>query len=178
MTLPLLKPAPATGAPDRPWIGYPRTLMRLVAGTNINALTLLATDYLNHFNEAVMLIELVPSMPDCMADLHEWHPVSYVEHFRRSELSDGPLAILAYENSPPQYREPFDDTVARINHTILEAVAALDKSIADGASETALTELAGHIGQRLAVLQGMANALIHGAETANDQSTVDALIGS
>jgi len=33
-----------------------------VAGKNINEKTLLATDYLNHFNEIIMLIELVPDL--------------------------------------------------------------------------------------------------------------------
>src|SRR3546814_196200 len=41
-----------------------RTYRRLVRGTNINATSLLATDYLNHFNEVVMVLELVPDMPE------------------------------------------------------------------------------------------------------------------
>ncbi|MEO8318885.1 MAG: hypothetical protein ABI561_11235, partial [Bradyrhizobium sp.] len=32
---------------------------------NINPRTGLATDYLNHFNEAIMLLEMVPDMPEC-----------------------------------------------------------------------------------------------------------------
>ena len=35
---------------------------------NINPHTGLATDYLNHFNEAVMLLEMVPDMPECAED--------------------------------------------------------------------------------------------------------------
>ena len=34
-------------------------LRHSVRGSNINEETLLATDYLNHFNEAIMLLELV-----------------------------------------------------------------------------------------------------------------------
>ena len=30
---------------------------------NINPRTGLATDYLNHFNEAIMLLEMIPDMP-------------------------------------------------------------------------------------------------------------------
>ena len=30
-------------------------------GTNVNEETLLTTDYLNHFNEIIMLLEIVPS---------------------------------------------------------------------------------------------------------------------
>ena len=35
-----------------------------IRGTNVNPRTLLATDYLNHFNEVLMLIELVPDDPE------------------------------------------------------------------------------------------------------------------
>ena len=38
-------------------------------GTNINTSKLLATDYLNHFNEVIMLIEMVPDMPDIIEDV-------------------------------------------------------------------------------------------------------------
>jgi len=41
-------------------------------GTTINSQTLLATDYLNHFNEVVMLLEMIPDMPDMMDMVQEW----------------------------------------------------------------------------------------------------------
>ena len=48
---------------------------------NINPRTGLATDYLNHFNEAIMLLEMVPDMPECAEDFLTWTPLSYAEHF-------------------------------------------------------------------------------------------------
>jgi len=43
--------------------------LRARAGeANINEKTLLATDYLNHFNEFVMVLDLIPDMPDCLKD--------------------------------------------------------------------------------------------------------------
>jgi len=48
---------------------------------NINPRTGLATDYLNHFNEAIMLLEMIPDMPECSGDFLEWRPLSYAEHF-------------------------------------------------------------------------------------------------
>ena len=53
-------------------------------GTNINGTTLLATDYLNHFNEVIMLIEMVPDMPDIIEDVLAWEPKTYVRHFADS----------------------------------------------------------------------------------------------
>ena len=46
-------------------------------GTNINPVTGLATDYLNHFNEAIMLLEMLPVAPDCKEDFLAWRPMSY-----------------------------------------------------------------------------------------------------
>jgi len=42
---------------------------------NINPRTGLATDYLNHFNEAIMLLEMVPAMPECAEDFLTWYPL-------------------------------------------------------------------------------------------------------
>jgi hypothetical protein len=42
-----------------------------LAKANINPTTGLATDYLNHFNEAIMLLDLVATVPDCLPDLFE-----------------------------------------------------------------------------------------------------------
>ena len=42
-----------------------------VKGTNICDASLLATDYLNHFNEVVMLIGMIPDMPECLDDFVE-----------------------------------------------------------------------------------------------------------
>ncbi len=67
---------------------YTRTFRKLVSGSNINEQTLLATDYLNHFNEVVMLIEMIADMPECLEDAKAWAPKSYQDHFRDSNFSD------------------------------------------------------------------------------------------
>ena len=40
----------------------------VLRAANINPRTGLATDYLNHFNEAIMLLEMIPDMPECAED--------------------------------------------------------------------------------------------------------------
>jgi hypothetical protein len=37
-----------------------------VRGTKINEQTLLATDHLNHFNEIVMTLEMIPDTPELL----------------------------------------------------------------------------------------------------------------
>ena len=52
-----------------------------LAAANINPKTGLASDYLNHFNEAIMLLDLLPTTPECIVELIGWEPLSYEEHF-------------------------------------------------------------------------------------------------
>ncbi|MCF8466161.1 MAG: hypothetical protein K9G33_02045 [Sneathiella sp.] len=83
--------------------------------TNVNDVTLLATDYLNHFNEALMLAELVIDMPDMLDDFVAWSPNSYKNHFRESGIADRDLAIEAYDFSPPEYKLPFETTTEQLD---------------------------------------------------------------
>ena len=159
------------------WIGYPRTYALLVDGTNINTRTLLATDYLNHFNEAVMLVELVPDMPDCLEDLIDWKPKSYQQHFLDSGLSDGQLAAWAYENSPPRYRDPFDEVIDGIGSSILEAVAQLNTAVENHAPAANLSMIVDGALNEIHGLMGLANAIIHGGDRVSDQATIDDLLG-
>jgi hypothetical protein len=88
---------------------------------NINPATGLATDYLNHFNEAIMLLEMVPSMPECADDFLDWQPMSYIEHFTVSTFKRRDLAVAAYETADTMTRTRFDEACARM-HAILMAV--------------------------------------------------------
>src|ERR1700761_5472523 len=71
---------------------------------NINPRTGLATDYLNHFNEAIMLLELIPDMPECAEEFLGWNPRSYREHFEASGFKARELAIAAYESANADIR--------------------------------------------------------------------------
>src|ERR1700761_7320026 len=88
---------------------------------NINPRTGLATDYLNHFNEAIMLLEMVPDMPECAADFLGWQPLSYREHFTASNFKARELAISAYESANANIRAEFDDVTSAMT-AILMAV--------------------------------------------------------
>ena len=75
---------------------------------NINPRTGLATDYLNHFNEAIMLLEMIPDIPECAEDFLAWTPLSYAEHFTASNFRARDLAIEAYESADAKVRTEFD----------------------------------------------------------------------
>ncbi|MBY0430437.1 MAG: hypothetical protein K2Q10_04510 [Rhodospirillales bacterium] len=142
----------------------------MVKGKNINEETLLATDYLNHFNEIVMLIDMLPSMPECFEDARAWQPKSYPQHFRDSCFRDKELAIYAYDNSPDQYRLPFDETIDRINEAVLLGLDKVAEAL-DDASRLAHTTST--VSRSVQQLMDVAGAIIHGHEPSMDQSAID-----
>jgi len=88
---------------------------------NINPRTGLATDYLNHFNEAIMLLEMIPDMPECAEDFLGWRPLSYAEHFTASHFKARDLAIAAYDSADVHIRAEFDSLTSAMT-AILSAV--------------------------------------------------------
>ena len=109
-------PTPRQAAPDAARAAELRA-------ANINPRTGLATDYLNHFNEAVMLLEMIPDMPECAEDFLAWHPLSYAEHFTASNFKARDLAISAYNSADPIIRAEFDGITDSMT-SILKAVSA------------------------------------------------------
>lgn len=163
------------GPPPARSVSHQGTLSRLVRGKNINETTLLATDYLNHFNEIIMVLELVPDMPDCLEEAQAWAPKSYVEHFRDSSFADKELAILAYENAPAGHRQPFDRVVASMDALIAKSLAEITVAVAEGDDE-GLRSLVETVTGKLRRLIDMASAIIHGNQHTMDQGEIDRIM--
>jgi hypothetical protein len=108
---------------------------------NINPRTGLATDYLNHFNEAVMLLEMIPDMPECAEDFLAWEPLSYAEHFTASNFKARDLAIDAYNSADVRIRAEFDNITSAIT-SILSAVSAAMRETTNDDTRTRLAEQA------------------------------------
>ncbi|MCH8237454.1 MAG: hypothetical protein IIC06_04700 [Proteobacteria bacterium] len=147
-----------------------------IKGSNIDEKTLLATDYLNHFNEIVMLLEMVPDMPEILDDVRAWQPKSYKDHFRDSTIADKDLAIEAYDHVPAVYREPFEQTIQQINTMIASSIDRLEKNIENGQTEI-LKVNAQNFSRLIQRSMDVASAIIHGSAKLMDQSEVDALLG-
>jgi hypothetical protein len=130
---------------------------KLIAA-NINPRTGLATDYLNHFNEAIMLLEMIPDMPECAADFLEWQPLSYREHFQASNFKARELAIAAYESADDAIRAEFDNITGAMT-SILSAVGAAMRDAHQDKTRIALAEQATGWVKPLATLAG---GIIHG----------------
>ena len=108
---------------------------------NINPRSGLATDYLNHFNEAVMLLEMIPDMPECAEDFLGWEPLSYAEHFTASNFKARDLAIDAYNTADVRIRTEFDNVTSAIT-SILAAVSAAMREATKDDTRTRLAEQA------------------------------------
>jgi hypothetical protein len=108
---------------------------------NINPRTGLATDYLNHFNEAIMLLEMVPDMPECAEDFLTWHPLSYREHFMASNFKARDLAIAAYDSADANIRTEFDNITSAMT-SILTAVGAAMREVRQDKTRATLAEQA------------------------------------
>jgi hypothetical protein len=108
---------------------------------NINPRTGLATDYLNHFNEAIMLLEMIPDMPDCAEDFLAWQPLSYREHFAASNFRARELAIAAYDSANPAIRREFDGITSAMT-SILTAVGTAMRQARQDKTRAALAEQA------------------------------------
>lgn len=126
---------------------------------NINPSTGLATDYLNHFNEVVMLLEMLPAMPECAEDVLCWEPADYETHFENSGFTEKSLAITAFRAAPGHLRAHLEALSEDINTAVLAAQQALRET--EDPSNIAL-ELADRTTNEIKPLIAMASGVIHG----------------
>lgn len=146
-----------------------------VEGTNISSQTLLATDYLNHFNEIVMLLEMVPDMPDLLEEAREWEPKTYQEFVGASTFSDRELAVEAYNYVPTILKEPFETTISQIDSTVAMTIDRLDEDIQIGDMELLKINADGLIGL-IRRLIDHASGVIHGSLKTMDQGEIDDML--
>ena len=153
-----------------------RAMSARAQGTNVNPQTLLATDYLNHFNEIVMMLEMIPDMPECFEEARAWRPKSYRDHFRDSSVHDRELAIDAYDVVPDRYRRPFEEIIGHMDRLVATSLHHIGELIArDDAVD--LRQFCGTASRRLQTLMDHASAIIHGSEKVLAQTEIDGFIG-
>jgi hypothetical protein len=175
-------PPPSDSAPaeslesDHAGAADPHAALRLrLASTPIHPKTLLATDYLNHFNEPAMLLDILADCPESLDDLATWKPLSYADHFHASGLSYAELAIEAYPLSPAQFRIGFELVVAEMNALVTCAIRQAAEAMKAGDS-TAFAAIAAE-SRRLQELVAEAGGIIQGEPSRRvSQAAIDALM--
>ena len=141
---------------------------------NVNPATGLATDYLNLFNEAIMLFEMGLDMPDMAEELADWKRRGYVEHFEKSGFEMKEVVIAAYHHAPAEGRQAFDEVCGRALTVFNSSIDILMSS--NLADEDALADLSDRLRDMKALVLEM-DSHIHGRTMAQKslQSEVDAL---
>src|SRR3979490_1824039 len=145
------RPDPRPTGPDaEAWVARLRA-------ANINPRTGLATDYLNHFNEAIMLLEMVPDMPDCAEDFLLWYPLSYREHFMASNFKARDLAIDAYDSADEHIRTEFDNITSAMTSILTAVGTAMREARQDKPRATLAEQATGWVKPLVALAGGIIN---------------------
>lgn len=142
-------------------------LRPLLHASNINETTFLATDYLNHFNEIEMLIDLIPDMKSILADARKWRSKRYTAHFRDSGFSTRDLAIEAYHRAPAPVLTRFEESVDRLNLLVAVCLDRIERAI--------LQEVTTRASRDLKRMIDVVSAIISGEDTRIGQDEIDAV---
>ena len=129
----------------------------LLRAANINPRTGLATDYLNHFNEAIMLLEMIPDMPGCAEDFLLWYPLSYREHFMASNFKARDLAIEAYDSADEHIRTEFDNITGAMTSILTAVGTAMREAHQDKTRATLAEQATGWVKPLVALAGGIIN---------------------
>jgi hypothetical protein len=141
-----------------------------LVAANVNPRTGFATDYLNHFNEAIMLLELMADVPECREDFFSWQPKKYDEHFATSKFKHRDVAIAAYGKADPASRHRLD-TLATSMNEILMATREVMRQDCCSSSVTAIADLAV---RSVKPLVARAGDVINGTEAKQQSARQDA----
>jgi hypothetical protein len=149
-----------------------------LAAANINPVTGLATDYLNHFNEAIMMLEMVAAMPEAVDELLAWRPMTYCEHFAASKQTHRTLAIAAYATAQPKARRRLEEVATAMNAILV----ATRETLRLNGPQQVMAGLARDAATQLKPMVARAGSLINGREAGRAppvdaaQTAVDALM--
>ncbi len=79
-----------------------------MAQANVNPKTGLATDYLNLFNEYIMLAEAIGFGSLEIEELDEWKPIDYESHFVQTGFVGVKIVLSAYQNLDMKIKTQFE----------------------------------------------------------------------
>ena len=136
---------------------------------NINPVTGLATDYLNHYNEVAMLIASLGDMPEMSAQVLDWRPVGYATHFRTTGFRDGDLAVAAFDAVPGPVMTRFFAARRELELAIINVQDMLETT------PQAASRLAAHAPDIFDAIARLGGVINGDAETSREQASVDSL---
>src|SRR5882672_3265187 len=138
----------------------PAAPVRRPDGAHLNPATGLAGNYLDHFNQAIMLLELLAATPDCAVNFHAWRPCTYQDYLQSSPGKQNDDAIAAYEATDPQVRARFETLIA----TMTDVLTATQDVMQSTPPSPAIGMLANRAALWVARLAAQARAVIDGSD--------------
>lgn len=148
----------SVAANEQPQLDFDPDTLR---AANINPETFLATDYLNHYNEVLMLIEMLGSLPESFDDIMNWKPLGYREYFVQSNYRDKELAVACTDLADEAVLDRLRGFIDEANEIIEEIVSMLSAAAPEFSSEI-LTIAAFRATEEIRPLLSQSGNLING----------------
>jgi len=104
------------------------------AGTEpsyVNPTSGLANDYLNVFNEILLVLEMLPSMGEMAEEVAVWRPRTYCEYLAESSLPGARGALEAYAHIDPMLKASYEAVCARLLDISTKAQAKIAETAND-----------------------------------------------
>ncbi|NJM36189.1 MAG: DUF1446 domain-containing protein [Rhodomicrobium sp.] len=99
------------------------------AAALVNPESGVANDYLNHFNEILLMIENLPALlPEMVDEMLAWKPVSYREYFERSPLPGSKKTLEIYDSLDETFRKDFESMIELLDTIVLRSVAIVTEN--------------------------------------------------
>ena len=144
----------------------------------------IANDFMNHFNEIVLLVENLPLLlPEMLDELMQWQPTTYRAYFERSNLPGRNEALETYERIAPELRAAFDAAVEGLNDRARRIIAliAMQRDAAGNLAAESVADLCAAASRDLREALARAASLVdtgHPASCEPPQSVADRLLAT
>jgi hypothetical protein len=144
----------------------------------------MANDYLNHFNEVLLMIENLPVLlPEMVDELVSWKPVSYRAYFERSNLPGSAEALEIYDSLDEDFRRDAEAMIDLLDKIIERSVAIITSHRRDDGTIEAddIAYICPRIAEGLrGALERMADLVNHGYSSAPErpQEMADRILAS
>lgn len=140
-------------------------LYQTLVDNNVNLVSGLATNYLNHYIEILLLLEILPDMPECFEDALRWKPMTYKAHVMQSGLPNNDIVLRAYAIVDEERRNKLA-MVAEEANALLEILMARAGAAIDKNDSSALKEVAAEAKEMLSpLIQRMTGLITPSAST-------------
>jgi hypothetical protein len=98
------------------------------ASNLVNPSSGIANDFLNQYNEVLLLVENLPVLlPEMVAELLSWKKKTYEEYFETSPLPGGDIAIKIYHSLNKDFRRRFESVTDKINNISETAIDVIGR---------------------------------------------------